>query len=864
MATVQLRRNQQEALDAVIPALDIPSTGEIPPDGIRATIIAAPGSGKTRIAAEAARRLTPGGRVLVLVPTLDLLTRTVQEWRAAGYRGQAVAVCSLKGDSLLGKLGVRATTSAPQLALWAGRGQVVMFATYASLAAQNAVDDLVLEEGEPAPGVLERALRGVYGQRLDPFDLAVVDEAHRTSGDAEKAWAAIHDNARLPAVRRLYMTATARVWEVPSPSGAPGGSQGLEGAVEGRLVASMDNEAIYGPKVHEYGMTEAQERGTLARFVVHVLEIRDPEPPEDADPEEMRGRRLAVLQPALLKHMDETGVRSLMTFHHRTLEAMAFARALPQTAAELHAVDPVVYPKRVGAEWLSGQHSADERRAVLDRFADGLDEDGWKTDVSFLASCRVLGEGVDIRGERGVGGVVFADTRSSAVDIVQNIGRALRQEEGEGKLARIVVPVFLAPGEDPQNMIASSSYRPLVAVLQGLRSYESAIVEHLELRSRPTGSGVPEDVLASDPQRHDDETSDEADGKAAGGGEGSGSAEAGLPPLLNFSSPKDPGLIAAFVRTRILRPESDVWLTGYNAFRQWVGEHGHARMPLDATIVLGEGEEAQEYPVGQWGSEQRRAHRDGTLRPWRFELLDELGMVWSVPDARFEQKVAYFRRYYELHGTLAAPKDAVIEDFPVGQALANLRKPHGLGKDEARAAQRRGELAAIDRDWNPPWPIAWQRHWVKLRQCLDGGATLAEIHPGVRVGGDDVGAWLAEQVAAWWTLSDGQRERMAELGVQAPADAERRTAEAVGSTIVVSADASSQERNLAALRQFHGREGHGKVPRKHRETILVDDGTGHAVEQRVALGVWRSNMRTRRHTLPAELEQHLAQLGLFT
>jgi hypothetical protein len=519
-----------------------------------------------------------------------------------------------------------------------------------------------------------------------------------------------------------------------------------------------------------------------------------------------------------------------------------------------------VYPKRVGSEWLSGQHSADERRAVLGRFADGLDEDGWKTDVSFLASCRVLGEGVDIRGERGVGGVVFADTRSSAVDIVQNIGRALRQDPGEGKVARIVVPVFLTPGEDPQNMIASPSYRPLVAVLQGLRSYESAIVEHLELRSRPTGSGVPEDVLASDPHRS---RGGEGAGDEAGTEEGEGSEAAGAAvPLLNFSSAKDPELIAAFVRTRILRPESEVWLTGYNAFRQWVIEHGHARMPLEVTVVLGEGEDAQEYPVGQWASEQRRAHREGRLRPWRFELLDELGMVWSVPDARFAQKLAYFRRYYELHATLAAPKDAVTEDFPVGQALANLRKPYGLGKDETRAAQRRAQLESIDPGWNPDWPVAWQRHWAKVRQCLDGGATLAEIRPGVRVGGEDIGAWLAEQTAAWWTLSEAQREKITELGVRPLADTAGKPERAAERTLLP-AEASTWEKNLAALRQYHQREGHSRVPRQHREPVLVDNGTGTGVEHHVRLGVARSNYRSRRASLTPEQDQMLTELGLF-
>ncbi|SCK04848.1 Helicase conserved C-terminal domain-containing protein [Streptomyces sp. WMMB 714] len=905
MARVQLRKHQREALDAIISALELPVHGDVPSGGLRATVIAAPGSGKTLIAAEAARRLVPGGRVLVLVPTLDLLTQTVEAWQAAGHRGKMIAVCSLSGDTMLGALGVRATTSAPQLALWAGSGPVVVFATYASLAPQEVEDGRTLEGGEPVPGVLERALQGVYGQKLEGFDLAVVDEAHRTSGDAVKAWAAIHDNARVPAVRRLYMTATARVWEVPASPGRQDGAEvaevreGASGGFQGRVVASMDDEALYGPQVFTYGLMEAQERGTLAPFVVDVLEIRDPEagPAEGraAGLEEVRGRRLAALQAALLKHTDTTGVRSLMTFHHRTLEAMAFARALPETAAELHGSDPLTYPERVGSDWLSGQHTAGERRAVLDRFANGWDAEGWKTAVSFLASCRVLGEGVDIRGERGVGGVVFADTRSSAVDIVQNIGRALRQDPGEGKVARIIVPIFLAPGENPQNMTASPSYRPLVAVLQGLRSHEEAIIERLVLHSRPTRSGTPDDVRALDPHQPadhggtepDEDERDGSEGDAAGSEPGSrdGAPEAGAA-LLQFSTPRDPDVIASFLRTRVLRPESEVWLTGYNALRRWVAEHGHAQVPLHATIDLTEhegvhegedaetekaerekadgGREESAFALGSWVSEQRRQQREGVLRPWRGELLDELGMVWSVHDIAFWRKLTAARDYYAVAGTLAAPKNAIMDDVAIGQALANFRKPGGLGKDPVRAAQRRAELEAIDPDWNPTWPIPWQRHWAKVRQCLDGGAALEEIRPGVHVGGEDIGTWLTEQATAWHQLSPGQREKLTELGIQAPEDTAGKPERAAGRTLLP-AEASTWEKNLTALRQFHQREGHSRVPRQHREPVMVDDGTGTGgyVEHQVRLGVWRSNTRSRRTSLPAELEQQLADLGLF-
>lgn len=136
----------------------------------------------------------PEGRVLVLVPTLELLAQTVQEWQAFGHTRPAVAVCSLEDDPRLYALGVRCTTSAPQLALWHGRGPVTVYATYASL-----------------PVLLE-AHEGEYGLPMDVWDLVLVDEAHRTSGSLGKAWAAVHDQEQLPSMRRLYMTATPRIW----------------------------------------------------------------------------------------------------------------------------------------------------------------------------------------------------------------------------------------------------------------------------------------------------------------------------------------------------------------------------------------------------------------------------------------------------------------------------------------------------------------------------------------------------------------------------------------------------------------------------------------------------------------------------
>ena len=83
------------------------------------------------------------------------------------------------------------------------------------------------------------------------------------------------------------------------------------------------------------------------------------------------------------------------------------------------------------------------------------------------------------------------------------------------------------------------------------------------------------------------------------------------------------------------------------------------------------------------------AFKTGTLKPWRVELLDELGMVWSVADAHFMTNLTAARTYYGVHSTLAAPKDAAADGVAVGQWLANCRKTGDLGTNSERAAERR-------------------------------------------------------------------------------------------------------------------------------------------------------------------------------
>jgi hypothetical protein len=98
-------------------------------------------------------------------------------------------------------------------------------------------------------------------------------------------------------------------------------------------------------------------------------------------------------------------------------------------------------------------------------------------------------------------------------------------------------------------------------------------------------------------------------------------AGAGVP-LLRFSLPRNPDVIAGFLRTRVLRPDSEVWLSGLNALHKWVAKHRDAQVPLHAVVPIGTTESGGDdggrgtYALGAWVSEQRRAFRTGTLKAW--------------------------------------------------------------------------------------------------------------------------------------------------------------------------------------------------------------------------------------------------------
>ncbi|MGW7674298.1 hypothetical protein ACWGJX_45795 [Streptomyces sp. NPDC054775] len=202
---------------------------------------------------------------------------------ATPRKGAMVGVCSLRAQD---SDGIPCTTDPDELVAWTqDLGQVTVFATYAAVGL----------------GILQRA----HAAGLAVWDLMVIDEAQRISGDAGKPWAAVHDQEKVPAVRRLYMTATARIWEA-------------EGEVP-RLIASMDEDSpVFGPVAYKLKLSEAIRRGLVAPYQVVCLDIRDPDLyhalmqgalASDA----VRGAWLAALQTGLLTAAVKEKLRRILT-----------------------------------------------------------------------------------------------------------------------------------------------------------------------------------------------------------------------------------------------------------------------------------------------------------------------------------------------------------------------------------------------------------------------------------------------------------------------------------------------------------------------------------------------------------------------
>lgn len=749
--------------------------------GTRALYVSATGTGKTLVSIRIADALD-ARLVLFVVPTLDLAVQTALAWRADGHGEHMLIVSSMDASG--------------HDALVAHRvGSTGDFRALAGLMA-------VVGEGEdqiPALTVICTydsldKIEATRHSRFDvpAFDLAIMDEAHRIAGRADKKWAVVNDNTRIRAERRLYMTATPRLVAAPELSESADTTRPRPRAAVPDLDSyanSMDSEPAYGKKIHEYPLAQAIADGRAADYRIVVPTLTDTElrarlnlpiPGTDDDGRVRPGAddalRTTALHLAVLKAMSGHGLRRVLVYFNLVEDAKRFARELGHTLRQLRSTAPELCPDMdPKLFFVHGEHTPQQRTDIFADFA--------AAPFAILANAKLIAEGVDIP---SVDAIVFADPTRSVRRCVQALGRALRLSVS-GKVASLVIPVYIPPGADPHNILGTA-YEPVWAITTALASHDHRIAERLPDKanrlSRET-SRLIQHRWHFDFTVHPERIARAMD------------------------------LVAFDPRDAASRPRRE----GLAAAQAFHDQYGHLDVPADYTDPTG-------YTLGSFITGMRDAHTAGRLdADWTAEL-DALGMIWNKHDAAWRANLTTVTDYHQAHGHLAIPATA-----PGGAFLAEQRSLAAKNQlDPARAAA----LTAIDPDWQLPHGPDWHRKYHALRAHLTAGHDPATLHLDTLIGSVKAGRWLHRQLTSFTTLHPRQQHLLSEIGLTpdtnplTPLRRPRRTF----------------EQTAQLLEFFIAREGRAPTA---REEILVDGET-------VKIGPWLAKARTKQRTgaLPPE------------
>lgn len=753
-----LRRHQRTAVNAAVHTLR---------NGGRCTIVAPCGTGKTVMAARICEELAETRRTrrrLVLMPTLDLLAQTVAAFQADSHHmGTVIAVCSPYEP--LERLGVPQTTSATGLAaLLDGLDHYTVFATYASLV-----------DSDTAKGAV---ITAHTNSLITPWDLIVCDEAHRTAGHLGKAWAAVHHDDKVPATRRVYLTATPRIWTT-DPKYAETLTPGEGGPY---LAASMDDEDLYGPCVFSMQLSTAIAENLARDYRIVLVAINHPTLQRTLRRSRNATHKdtlaLISLATATLKTCASHRIRRMITFHKAVFDAQKFIETLEETAYALDGEtththdDNTLVALRPGNMWARAVHQASKDRVeVMDNIrAEQPLQDGEPADLAVLANARLLGEGTDIA---TVDALCFASPKASVTDIVQALGRALRLHPYSTHKATLLVPIYLAPGEDPTDLHNTSAYQPLYDILLALRAHDLRIADRLPTTglTRPHDKGEDQaqtaagaDQADTAPFGDDSESESESEISALLDTEATpaftGLDSADEPPEIVGTdglrlTPRD---LARVMDLHVMTPPgaTDGWTQSALEAMRFYDEHGH----LAPTRAQGIARPTAPHRVDlyTWLSNQRTARRNGELMDWQIHLLDAHGMVWEPRVEAREALITYAEECARLTGGLVVTSGYQAADgHPVGRDLANLRVRAAAGKANPDLVV---ELNRIDPWWNPPWDYAWQRYYQQAAHRHLLGQSLTQ--PG---DGRAYRQWLRNPGT---DLEIDQRELLARIGLAAP------------------------------------------------------------------------------------------------
>jgi len=491
-----LRPHQQEALD---------KTHEHFKTADRGKLIMACGTGKTFNSLRIAEHETNGtGLILFLVPSIALLGQTLREWSSdANEAINAVCICS---DSEVSRKKSRNedsdSYSIVDLALPASTDVSSILRQFKHIEANGHAGLTVVFSTYQSIGVIARAQAELLKSNKSDgeFDLIICDEAHRTtgvtlSGEDESAFTKVHDNNFLKGKKRLYMTATPRLYSDDTKSKA---------AQADAILCSMDDTRLFGEEIYRIGFGEAVERDLLSDYKVLILTLNENDVPPAVqkmitdneseintdDASKLIGCINALSKQILgdagvIKASDPEPMKRAVAF----CQSIAVSKKITATYntasdAYLNSLPEKSQERMVSlsSRHIDGTMTAPQRDELL----SWLKADTDYNECRVLTNVRCLSEGVDVP---SLDAVMFLSARNSQVDVVQSVGRVMRKAPGK-KYGYIIISVVVPSDVEADKALDDNErYKVVWTVLNALRAHDdrfNATVNKIELnRKRP-------------------------------------------------------------------------------------------------------------------------------------------------------------------------------------------------------------------------------------------------------------------------------------------------------------------------------------------------------------------------------------------
>ena len=426
----------------------------------RGKLIMACGTGKTLTSLHIAEQYAGVGKtVLYAVPSISLILQTMREWSEnANIKHNYIVICSDKSTGEDGSItelespvSTDIKTVKKSLAKSTNDSMTVIFSTYHSLP----------------------VLKSAAGNMT--FDMLFCDEAHRTTGVEDKSfYTIVHKNSNINAAKRIYMTATPRVY-----------SDVIKTKM-GRVIYSMDDETKFGPILHSFNFSEAVSAGVLSDFKVKIAIV----PPDVADRDLLESvsykdgeipldeRTLLASVWHGLNNPDDEGpprlLQRVIAFANRIDRSMMFAGVITdgkETNRSLANIVESLEPawktgNRIEIKHVDGKTRAIERRNGMRWLNESTDD---PNTCRILSNARCLSEGVDVP---ALDGVIFLNPRKSKVDVVQSVGRVMRKSPDK-EYGYVILPVALPPGKPYHEALDDSkTFKVVWEVLMALRSHD--------------------------------------------------------------------------------------------------------------------------------------------------------------------------------------------------------------------------------------------------------------------------------------------------------------------------------------------------------------------------------------------------------